>query len=253
MFGCWSARSYEFNDNAYIEINNILIISLIMRIHKTLKLLFLVVILISCNNRNTNLIAKGSGLTLVADNYKFTEGTAVDSVGNVFFTDQPNSRILKWTASSNAVATYMESSGRANGLYFDNKGNLLACADEKFELWSIDAEKNITILIDNFEGKKLNGPNDFWWDNKGGFYITDPYYQRPYWKRTKKEIEKERAYYLSPDKSVLKVVGNDFVKPNGIIGTPDGKMLYISDRGADEKYSYSINEDASLSNKKLFI
>lgn len=224
-----------------------------MKTNTPIILLLLVLILVSCSSRNTDLIAKGAELTLVADNYKFTEGPAVDFDGNVFFTDQPNNRIIKWTASNNTVAIFMEPSGRANGLYFDNEGNLLACADDKFELWSIDIEKNISILVDNFEGKKLNGPNDLWLDDKGGFYITDPYYQRPYWKRTKKEIEKECVYYLSPDKNILKVVVDDFVKPNGIIGTPDGKLLYVSDRGAEKTYSYSINQDGSLSNKKLFI
>jgi len=198
------------------------------------------------------LIADGAELTLVASNYKFTEGPAADSNGDVYFTDQPNNKILKWSASENSVSVYMENAGRANGLFFDNDGNLLACADEKFELWSIDKSKNPTVLIDQFKGKKLNGPNDLWVDAKGGIYFTDPYYQRPYWERTEKEIEKECVYYLSPDLNEIRIVADDMVQPNGIIGTADGKMIYIADIGDKKTYKFTILENGDLSNKVLF-
>ncbi|WP_239970666.1 SMP-30/gluconolactonase/LRE family protein [Confluentibacter citreus] len=199
------------------------------------------------------LIAEGEVLKLVADDYEFTEGPAVDAQGNVFFTDQPNNRIMKWDAEKDTVSVYLQPAGRSNGLYFDNNGNLLACADEKFELWQIDANKNITILLDNYKDKKLNGPNDLWIDNKGGIYFTDPYYQRPYWTRTLPEMESKNVYYLTPDRSELKVVAENLVQPNGIIGSPDGKMIYISDIGDTKIYSYRINDDTSLSNKTLFV
>ena len=206
----------------------------------------------SCNAQENSIIAEGAQLTLVAMGYEFTEGPAVDKDGNVFFTDQPNDRIIKWSAADNSVTTYMHPSGRANGLYFDHDGNLLACADENFQIWQIDSNKNVTVLIDDFEGKKLNGPNDLWVDPKGGIYFTDPYYQRPYWERQKKEIEKEQVYYITPDMKAVRVVVDDFVQPNGIIGTADGKMLYIADIGDKKTYSYTINDDGSLKNKTLF-
>ena len=80
-------------------------------------------------------------LEMISDEYEFTEGPAVDSEGNVYFTDQPNDRILKWDASSNSVSTYLEPSDRANGLYIDNDGNLLAAADEKNEIRKIDSKR----------------------------------------------------------------------------------------------------------------
>jgi gluconolactonase len=146
----------------------------------------------------------------------------------------------------------MEESGRANGLYFDHDGSLLACADENFELWKIDKNKNHVVLVDEFQGKKLNGPNDLWVDSKGGVYFTDPYYQRPYWERQEKEIEEERVYYLNPDRTALRIVANDFVQPNGIIGTPDGKIIYIADIGDKKTYSFSISENGDLYNKTVF-
>lgn len=185
----------------------------------------------SCKAQEDSIVAEGAEVTLVAADYEFTEGPAVDTNGNVFFTDQPNDRIIKWSAKDGTVSIYMEPSGRANGLYFDHDGNLLACADEKFQLWKIDSNKNVTVLIDDFKGKKLNGPNDLWVDTKGGIYFTDPYYQRPYWERTQGEIEKRNVYYLTPDKKDIIMVTDDLVQPNGIIGSPDGKTLYVADIG----------------------
>lgn len=212
----------------------------------------LLIITSSCKAQKTGLIAKGAKVTLVAKDYTFTEGPAVAPNGDVFFTDQPNDQIVKWSAKDGSVSIYMQPSGRANGLYFDHEGNLLACADNKNQLWRIDSQKNVTVLIDDFEGKKLNGPNDLWVDPKGGIYFTDPYYKRPYWTRTEQELKEERVYYLSPDKKDVQVVADGFVRPNGIIGNQDGSMLYIADIGDKKTYSYTVNPDASLSNKTLF-
>lgn len=172
--------------------------------------------------------------------------------GDVYFTDQPNDRILKWSARDHSVSVFLQPSGRSNGLYFDNEGNLLACADEKNQLWKIDANKKVTVLIDDYQGKKLNGPNDLWVDNKGGIYFTDPYYQRPYWTRSKMELEKQQVYYISADKKNILVVADDLVQPNGIIGSSDGGILYVADIGDEKTYSYNINPDGSLSHKTLF-
>lgn len=199
-----------------------------------------------------SLLATGAVPILVASDYEFTEGPATDKEGNVYFTDQPNDRILKWSAAENEVSVYMQPSGRSNGLFIDNEGNLLACADEKNQLWRIDADKNSTVLVTDYKGKKLNGPNDLWVDKKGGIYLTDPYYKRPWWDHQEPEQEAKRVYYLAPDQKELSVVAEGFVQPNGIIGTPDGNTLYIADIGDKKTYSYSINEDGSLSNKTLF-
>ncbi len=206
----------------------------------------------SCNAQENSIIADGAELTLVSADYKFTEGPAVDADGNVFFTDQPNDRIIKWDAKTNTVSVFMENAGRSNGMYFDHQGNLLSCADEKNEIRSITPDKKVTVLLTDVKGKKLNGPNDLWVDLKGGIYFTDPFYKRDYWDRTEKEIEKEMVYYLSPDLKTLSVVADDLVKPNGIIGSADGKTLYVADIGDSKTYAYTIADDSTLTNKTLF-
>ena len=206
----------------------------------------------SKGDMNKKLFKKSAVPELVSSEFIFTEGPAADPEGNVFFTDQPNDRIMKW-ATDGSLSVYMEGAGRANGLYFDNNGNLLACADLDNQLWKLDKDKKVTVLVNDFDGKKLNGPNDLWVDPKGGIYFTDPFYKRDYWTRTEKELEKECVYYLSPDLEKLVVVDNDFVRPNGIVGTQDGKKLYVADINARKTYVYEINDDGSLSDKALFV
>lgn len=220
---------------------------------RTLVICFLIVIssqLVSAQQEN-KLIKKGAAPLNIASDFNFTEGPAADSDGNVFFTDQPNNRILKWSPGE-GVTVYMEDAGRSNGLYFDKQGNLLACADEKNELWQIDNNKKVTVLVSDYEGKKLNGPNDLWIDPNGGVYFTDPFYKREYWTRTEKEIEEERVYYLSPDRKTLRQVMTGFVRPNGIIGSADGKTLYVADIGGKKTYAFTIQPDGALAHRRLF-
>ena len=196
--------------------------------------------------------APGAKLQRLADGFAFTEGPAADADGNVYFTDQPNDRILKWDTDGK-LTTFMQPCGRSNGLCFDGKGNLLACADAKNELWLIHLpDKKVTVLVKDYQGKLLNGPNDVWVRPDGGIYFTDPFYKRDYWNHDRSEQDKEAVYFLTPDHKTLKRVEETLVRPNGIIGTPDGKTLYVADIDGHKSYSYTINTDGSLTNKKLF-
>lgn len=201
------------------------------------------------------IVAKDAELVKVQDGFSFTEGPAVNRFGDVYFTDQPNNRIHVWNAISNQVSVFKEDAGRSNGMYFMLDGTLITCADEKNELWSIAKTGEPTVLISAFKGKKLNGPNDVWLLPKGGLYFTDPLYPRPYWegiRSPEKEQDGEHVYYLSADKTQLFRVAEDLVKPNGIVGTPDGKYLYVADIGAKKTYKYEIREDGYLTNKTVF-
>jgi gluconolactonase len=197
------------------------------------------------------ILAPGAKVQRLADGFKFTEGPAADAEGNVYFTDQPNDRILRW-GTDGKLTTFLQPCGRSNGLCFDAKGNLWACADEKNELWRISPDKKITVVVKDYEGKLLNGPNDLWIRPDQGVYFTDPYYKRPYWKRGAKEQSVEGVYFLAPDGKKLVRVIDDLKQPNGIIGTPDGKTLYVADIGAGRTYAYDIRADGTLANKRLF-
>ena len=102
------------------------------------------------------------------------------------------------------------------------------------------------------KGELLNGPNDVWLRPDGGLYFTDPFYKRKYWKRGPKEQDVEGVYYLTPDRKKLTRVADDLKQPNGIIGTPDGKTLYVADIGADRTFAYDVRPDGTLAGKRLF-
>lgn len=200
-----------------------------------------------------SVVAPGATPQRVSDQFKFTEGPAVDKRGNVFFTDQPNDKIWKWDTDGN-LTEFMAKTGRSNGLYFDKKGVLLACADEKNELWAIDPKsKKVTVLLTDLDGKKFNGPNDLWIDPKGNVYFTDPFYPRDYWTRKKPDIEGQKVYFLPKGAKTPVVVDADLQQPNGIVGTPDGKQLFVADIRARKTYRYDINPDGTLGNRRLFV
>jgi len=201
----------------------------------------------------STIIAPGATLQKLPGEYAFTEGPAADKDGNVFFTDQPNDRIVKWNAATGTVEDWLQPAGRSNGLYFDSTGNLIACADGKNELWSIAPDKQVTVLLKDFDGKLLNGPNDVWVRPGGGLYFTDPLYARNYWTRDKSmQQDGQHVYYLAKGATVPVRVAMDLRQPNGLIGTPDGRTLYVADIGARKTYAYDIQADGALANKRLF-
>jgi gluconolactonase len=192
-----------------------------------------------------------AGPQLISRQFSFTEGASVDKKGNVFFTDQPNNKIWEYSTDGK-LSVFLDSAGRSNGMYFDHKGNLITCADEHNQLWSISPGKKIKVLLKDFGGHLMNGPNDIWVDGKGGIYMTDPYYQREYWTRTKPDIDGQKVYYLAKNKKQPIIVDASLKKPNGIVGTPDGKYLYVADIAANKTYKYKIEKDGSLIEKTLF-
>lgn len=200
---------------------------------------------------SSNIIADGAKPQLVSGQFSFTEGPAVDKQGNIFFTDQPNDKIWKYDTEGQ-LSVFLDKTGRSNGMYFDKKGNLITAADEKNQLWSISPDKKITILLDNYHGKRFNGPNDLWIHPKGGIFFTDPYYQRPYWERKKAEMSGRHLYYLPRGKNEALIVDSNLVQPNGIIGSADGKHLFVADINDKKTYKYDISKNGSLTDRRLF-
>ena len=204
----------------------------------------------AATNDASAVIAPGAKVEKLTGDFKFTEGPTADKDGNVFFTDQPNDRILKWSVDGK-LSTFLQPAGRANGMFFDAQGNLIACADEKMELWSIAPDGKHTVLAKEFEGKVLNGPNDVWVRADGSLFFTDPFYKRPWWEHNAPPQVTQQVYFLSADRKTIKRVTTDLEQPNGIIGTPDGKTLFVADIRARKTYGYDIQPDGSLANKRL--
>ncbi len=195
--------------------------------------------------------APGAKLEKLAGDFLFTEGPTCDKNGNLFFVDQPNDRIMEWSVDGK-LSTFLQPSGYANGMCFDANGNLIACADEHNELWSIAPDKRVTVLVKDFQGKYLNGPNDVWVAPGGAMYITDPFYRRKWWDHSTMTLTNEEVYRLGSDRKDLTRVTDDLRKPNGITGTPDGKTLFVADIGAGQTWRYDILASGLLTNKTLF-
>ena len=202
--------------------------------------------------RDEDVVDTASRARLISRQFSFTEGASVDKKGNVFFTDQNNNKIWEYDVNGK-LSLFLDSTGRSNGMYFDRKGNLITCADEHDELWSISPKKKIEVILTDYHGHRLNGPNDLWIDNKGGIYFTDPYYQRPWWDRKTPDINEQCVYYLPKgSKEPIQMIA-DLQQPNGIVGTPDGKYLYVADIKGNKTYRYVIGKNAELTDKQLVI
>jgi len=223
--------------------------------------------------------------TYTVDGKPFTEGTTCAPNGDVYFIEQNSDKIMRWSVADKTLSVFMHPCGYANGMCFDYQGNLIACADERNELWSISISERETIpyppplnpavgdpnrpktitlpkhqvLVTNYGGKLLGGPNDVWVRPDGGMYLTDPYYGRKWWTPGRRPQQELRTvYFLSPDRTSLRRVLNEFNSPdgtngtpNGIAGTPDGKTLYVSDISGGQTWGFSIQSDGSLTDKKL--
>lgn len=181
------------------------------------------------------------------EGFQFTEGPAVDRYGHLFFTDVRAQHIIKYFPETGEHTVYMEHTGGANGLYC-RSGILYACAGKARSVIAIDSLKHITVLARSFEEKKLNSPNDLWIDAHGGIYFTDPRYGN------QDDLEQDgmHVYYLHPGYAKITRIIHDLTRPNGIVGSRDGKRLYVVDEGQRKTFVYDISDSGQVKNKQLF-
>jgi gluconolactonase len=223
--------------------NNHQIMSNMKLINSIVVLFFL---LSSCTNEFS--LEHGTVQKLAGD-FTFTEGPAADKAGNVYFTDIPNNRIHIWTTGGQ-LKLFRDSTGGANGLMFDADGNLFVCEGANRKVTRIAPSGEREILASYYDGKPFNRPNDLWIDPRGGIYFTDPAYGVD---SSQLEMGVEGVYYIVPGGGAVLQVCNDLVRPNGVIGTPDGKKLYITDHYGKMTWQYDILEDGMLGNKQPFV
>ena len=196
---------------------------------------------------------------LVADGFQFTEGPVADAEGNILFSDIPAGKIHRWlvpgdrpaTGGPFEVETWLAPSGNTNGLCFDRDGLLLACQmGQGRRVVAIDPKsKAITPIAERFKGKRFNAPNDLWVDADNCIWFTDPAYERT---AADTELDEEAVYWISADRKTVTRVADGFDRPNGIVGSPDCKRLYVTDRKAGMTWAFPIVGPGKLGERTKF-
>ena len=216
--------------------------------------LFLCLGIVTEPSQAQSLIAPGAEVVKLAGGFGFTEGPTANAKGDVYFVDDPNCKIHVWSVSKKQCSVFVADSAHANGMYFDKNGILYVCEGGTSSVVSYTPNGKRTVVANKFGNRHFNKPNDLWIDPKGGIYFTDPSYGQEF-----PVVQGgEHVYYILPDRSkvirVIEVTGKEgeFVKPNGIVGTPDGKLLYVADIDGKMIYRYNIQRDGTLTGKHPF-
>ena len=152
----------------------------------------------------------------------------------LLWSDIPNNRILRWTEETGAVSVYRTPSNYCNGNTRDREGRLVTCEHGTRRITRTEYDGTITVLMDSYQGKRLNAPNDIVVHSDGAIWFTDPGYGALLnYEGYVEELELGTyVYRLDPQTGMATVVVDDFEKPNGLCFSPDESRLYITDTGA---------------------
>ena len=227
---------------------------------------------------DASIIPNGAKLEEVWNEGSFTEGVAAAPDGIMYFSDisfqaDKPGRILRFDPKTRKTNVYSADSGQSNGLFFDTKGRLIACCganNGKRAIVEVLPTGELNVLVDRFEGKRLNSPNDLVVHQDGSIYFSDPRYvgNEPV------ELSEMSVYRIDLDDSVHRVTKsspgpNNIQKPNGVNVSPDGKTLYVAENNngsldvtkddANTKMgrmtlnAFPIRKDGSLGKKTVLV
>lgn len=216
------------------------------------KLFFTIVTAIGCLGfvHDSTLAQNGSlevgPVEKVAGGFSFTEGPVWHKDGYLLFTDIPANRIHQFTPPSQ-VEVFREPSGQANGLTFNREGQLLACEHGNRRV-SITIDDASATLVDNYDGKKFNSPNDIVVRSDGMIFFTDPPYGLG---NREKEIQFNGVYRHNPATSETVALIRNFDRPNGIALSPDESTLYVADTTRNRVQAFDLDAAGDVSNSRL--
>lgn len=191
-------------------------------------------------------------LEQVAGGFGFTEGP-VWCGDYLLFSDIPQNRIVRWHRLSEGpeVTTFRSPSGNSNGLTLDRSRRLIACEHSTRRVTRTDNDGSITVLAEQYQGKRLNSPNDVVVRSDGGIYFTDPPYGLTNMNEWK-ELPFNGVYCLAPDGELVLLV-DDFDRPNGIAFSPDESILYVNDTARRHIRAFDVKPDGNISNGRTLI
>ena len=178
----------------------------------------------------SKILADGAKVEKLGSGMKFVEGpvwfNSADG-GFLVFSDIPNNKLMKWSAKE-GLSVFREGSNQSNGNTRDRDGNLITCEHLARRVSRTDMRTGeAATLVDRFEGKKLNSPNDVAVQSDGTVWFTDPTYGG----HKDLEVGSRNVYRFDPKTKKLDAVVIDFDQPNGLAFSPDEKLLYVADSG----------------------
>ena len=213
-----------------------------------------------------DLIAADVPIERIAGGLAFTEGPLWRKRDNtLLFSDIPNNRIVRWRLLPEGPELTTFATGRSNGLTLDGQGQVLVAGHGGRDVARITGDGVRTVLVDRFQGKRLNSPNDIVIKSDGAIYFTDPPYAvqpatpgatRPegWWAAPipGKEQSCNGVYRLAPD-GALQLLLEDFQLPNGLAFSPDEAILYIDDSARKHIRAFDVRADGSLTNSRILL
>ena len=195
------------------------------------------------------IIPQGEIVRMKATGMQSTEGPVWIRDGYLIYSDLTGNELKKYTLDGE-ITSYRNPSHRTNGNTVDRLGRLISCETESRRL--VIEEKNgmIRTLVDRWEGKKLNGPNDVILRSNGTVWFTDPGYKL---ESDQREIAKNQVYCYDPLTQNLKVILDTFEKPNGLCFSPDESLFYVGEAGkAHQIWVFDVRSDHTLANGRIF-
>ena len=220
----------------------------------------------SLDKRFDALIPPDAKIEKIADDLMWSEGPLWDAKRKtLLFSDIPRNVVMQWS-DQKGVSRFLENSGYtgaapftgkepgSNGLTFDPHGRLTLCQHGDRRVARREADGTMVPLATQFEGKKLNSPNDLVFDAQGALYFTDPPYGLPgTFKDPTKELPFQGVYRVAPDGKIT-LVAKDLDAPNGLAFAPDGKTLYVANSQKERALwkAYAVSADGSLDGGRVF-
>jgi len=193
---------------------------------------------------------------------RWSEGPVWFAAGRyLLWSDIPNNRIMRWNETDGSVSVFREPSNNSNGHTVDRQGRLVSCEHLSRSVTRTEFDGSVTVIADEFEGKRLNSPNDVVVKSDGSIWFTDPSYgilMDYEGERADGEIGACHVYCVDP-LGAIRIAADDYVKPNGLAFSPDESQLYVADTGKTHDAngpkhirSHNVGSDGTLSGGDVF-